>query len=261
MSGQTYKILLPVFAVLALTTACENMYLRPLALPTGYTYQNDAYKSPPSPEADDIGYTYSAEKNAQILESLRVKAEELFAQLEGKNSFAGEQIYVFNAHDANPQGRAFETALRDVLRKKGYTVGDKHSATRALGFTISETDRLQNDVDFGDFNKEHRELPIFKSYGDYEQMVVGLSLMEGEQVIDTVAAVYSVPMYGYDRDGGRLYFLGPVVGKPLYTKDAPAYRPAMNRALDVQHMEEKKERRRAAQDSYDGNAPQKLFNQ
>ncbi len=146
-------------------------------------------------------------------------------------------------------------------RKKGYTLGDKYSATMGLGYAFNEPDTLQADVNFGDFNQDHRILPIFKSYNDYERMILELALMKGPSVVDSVRGVYTVPMFGYQRDGGLPYFLQPIVGTPMQREGGAAYRPEMNKALDQQKMIEKKERGAVAAKDYDGNAPQALFNQ
>ena len=211
MSHSLIKTALPVFAILALS-ACENMYMRPLALPTGYTYLSDEYKSPPSPNPTDIGYEYSAEKNAHIVASMKDKAAEMFAQIEAQSDMTGKKIFVYNAHHHDAQNAAFDHVLREVVRENGYMLAKAQGEPGAfnLGYAIREPAQLDHDVNFGDFNDEYR-VPFFNKYDEYENMFIDMALMDGATVLAKIRAAYDLPMYGYKRHG-EFYFLKPQLG-------------------------------------------------
>lgn len=226
MSHSFIKTALPVFAILALS-ACENMYMRPLAIPTGYTYLNDEYKSPPSPNPADIGYEYSAEKNAHIVASMKSKARELFTQIEAQSGgdLIGKKIYIYNARYHDAQNAAFDHVLREVVRESGYMLAKTANETGAynLGYAIMETEQLDSEVDFGDFNKERR-VPFFDKYDEYENMFIDMALLDGSEVLTRIRAAYDLPMYGYERHG-EFYFLKPQLGAKADHARAPAMPP------------------------------------
>ncbi|MAE51644.1 MAG: hypothetical protein CMH27_07520 [Micavibrio sp.] len=213
MSYSFSKAALPVIAILALS-ACENMYLKPLALPTGYTYHNDDYKSPPSPQASGIGYEYSAEKNAHILQNMRVKAEDMFAQIQAQTDLTGKALYVYNARHHDAQNAAFDHVLRDVVRKNGYVLAKAPGETGSynLGYAIMEKDDLNRDVNFGDMNEEYRK-SYYHQYDEYEDMFIDMVVFDGEKVVTKYRANYDLPMYGYERHGG-FFFIKPQLGEP-----------------------------------------------
>tara|TARA_R100001143_G_C3331345_1_gene119611 strand:- start:104 stop:859 length:756 start_codon:yes stop_codon:yes gene_type:complete len=232
MSHRFIKTALPVFAILALS-ACENMYMRPLALPTGYTYLNDEYKSPPSPNATDIGYEYSTEKNAHIVASMKDKAAEMFAQIEAGSDMTGKKIYVYNARSHDAQNAAFDHVLREVISENGYTLAKSAHETGSynLGYAIREPEDLDSEIDFGDFNDEYR-VPFFNKYDEYENMFIDMALLDGQTVLTKIRAAYDLPMYGYKRHG-EFYFLKPQLGAKSDDAIAPPAMPPMEQQREV----------------------------
>lgn len=234
MSQSFMKAILPVFAILAIS-ACENMYMRPLAVPTGYTYLNDEYKSPPSPNPTDIGYEYSAEKNAHILASMKDKATEMFAQIETQSdgSMIGKKLYIYNARYHDAQNAAFDHVLREVVSESGYMLAKSADAngTYSLGYAIMETDQLDSEIDFGDFNQEYR-VPFFEKYDEYENMFVDMALLDGSKTLARVRAAYDLPMYGYKRHG-EFYFLKPQLGAKTEQVSAPAMPPVETQDMNA----------------------------
>lgn len=215
MSSNVSKVIFPALAVLSLS-ACENMYLRPSALPGGYAYYNQQYHSPPSPEPTHIGYDYSAEKNAHILAGMKVKAEELFSQISEGMDLSGHAIYVYNARHHDAQNAAFDHVLREVVREHGFTLAKTplQEGAYSLGYAIMEPDTLAHEINFGDLNEEYR-VPFFKKYNEYETMHIEIALLDGDTtVLNVVDAAYDLPMYGYERHG-QFYFLKPVLGRPI----------------------------------------------
>lgn len=212
MSRILVKAALPALAVLSLT-ACQNYFVKPNIIPTGYTYLSDEYKTIPSPEPTDIGYEYSLEKNNEVLQSMRVKAAEMLTQVEERNPILPSMrvVYVFSPVEMDAQSSAFEHALRDELRERDYILSNDKNEGLIIGYMIREPDQTEWRIDYGDLNKDHRDMPHYKKLNEYEPMVVDVSLAEGDTVIDKISAVYDLPMYGYNRNYSFKDLPGPEV--------------------------------------------------
>lgn len=212
MSRFSSKGVLPVFMILGLS-ACQNYIIKPSALPSGYTYYEDKYKSPPSPEASDIGYAYNADQNEQVLDGMRIKAEELFGQLEENYDMDGVNFYIYSTQRQNAQNAAFDHALREVVRARGYMLSTNPVGAIGLAYSIQEPEDLEKDINFGDMNEDHRETAHYKRIETYEKMILVLELVEGQEVLGSASAVYDMPMYGYDRDNNSARIIKPVAGE------------------------------------------------
>ncbi|MFP4312915.1 MAG: hypothetical protein ACLFR0_01200 [Alphaproteobacteria bacterium] len=192
-----------LFLCLGLTLgACENLYLNPSAMPTGYTYHTQKYKTIPSPEAEPIGYEYSEEKNAAILRSFREKIGQMLSQIEERNEILRSLrvVYVYSPVDIDPQSAVLDHVLREELRAKNYILTSDPAEGLILGYMIKEPEQTEKFVNFGDLNKDHRDPPHYHRLQEYEPMIVEMALYEGADIIDMLSAVYNVPMYGYERD-------------------------------------------------------------
>ena len=212
MSRILLKTVLPVSMLLGVA-ACQNYFVNPSAIPTGYKYHNQKYKTIPSPEPADLGYEYTVEQNDEILRSMRVKISQLLDQLEAENDLANKTVYVFTPHDHNAQNAAFDNVLRDELRARDYYLSGDPNDGYKLGYSIREPEDLEHHVDFGHFNGDEREAHHRDRYHEYEQMIVELALMDGPDTLDVVRGVYNMPMYGYNRDQ-YFHVLKPQVGTP-----------------------------------------------
>lgn len=211
MSRLFSKIALPALSLLALG-ACQNYFVKPNIMPTGYTYLNDEYKTIPSPEAVNIGYDFDQDKNNEVLRSLRSKVTEMITQLENSNDMMRSMrvLYLVNADDPDPQSAAFEHVLRDELRARDYILTLDWQEGLVLEYVIKEPEQTEKFVNFGDMNKDHRDRPHYKRLNDYEPMIVEMGLYEGTELLDTFSAAYTLPMYGYERD----YSFKDVIPKP-----------------------------------------------
>lgn len=216
MAGLSYKTALPLVMILGLT-GCQNYFVKPSAIPSGYTYHNDLYKSPPSPEATNLGYTYSEAKNAQLVESMRVKALELFNQLESGYDMAGVGLYIYNTHSHNPQNATLDHVLRDIVREKGYRISSVPDGAIGLGYSINEPKDLEKEINFGDLQDDNRKTAHYDRIDTYERMILKLELTDGPEVIGRASGMYDMPMYGYVRDN-NFRVIRPVAGEHKDTR-------------------------------------------
>lgn len=145
---------------------------------------------------------------------MKNKAEEMFAQIEAQSdgNLISKKLYVYNARYHDAQNAAFDHVLREVVRESGYTLAREANEPGSynLGYAIMETEQLDAQVDFGDFNDEYRA-PFFNKYDEYENMFIDMALLDGSTVVTKIRASYDLPMYGYKRHG-EFYFLKPQLG-------------------------------------------------
>lgn len=154
----------------------------------GYSSYNQPYKSPPGPEAHDLGYEYSAEKNAEVLAQLRGVAADMVSKLEAAADIPPGGIYL-----SPPPARAytsehgafynsFDHVLREELSSRGYNVSTNPQGATPLKFVAQPP---KGDGAF--LNPEKAE------QGD---LVLSLILGAGPEPVQ-VSDLYNVPTYGY----------------------------------------------------------------
>lgn len=199
MSLFLLKTALPAIALISLG-ACQNYFVKPNIIPAGYAYHDQKYKTIPSPNPVDLGYAYTEEQNAEVIRSIREKAAQLLDQIEQRNEIPNKTVFVFTPHDHNAQNATFDHVLREELADRNYRITQDQSEGLIIGFSIREPRNLEEHVDFGNLNGEHRDDHHKTRINTYEKMIVEMALMDGPQTLDVVSAVYDMPMYGYDRD-------------------------------------------------------------
>ena len=180
-------------SVFALSLAgCGN----PSYMPAGYAYHQNEYKAAPGPEAKNIGYDYSPEKNQEILEAWRVAVSDLFSRLETEAGLAPGAIYIEPASPQNAFDASFDDALRAEMIARGYTLAEVSESLPHLRYEAS----------------------IAKSEENFEgrrAFLLSLTILDAAAkpaVLGQASGVYDLPDYGYGRAPmpGKLY--EPVFG-------------------------------------------------
>ncbi len=154
----------------------------------GYSSYNEPYKSPPGSEAHELGYEYSAEKNAQVLAQLRTVAADLVAKLEAATEMPAQGIYI-----TPPPPRAytsergafynsFDHVLREELTQRGYRISLNPEGAVPLKFVAQPP---KGDGAF---------LPAEKA--EEGELVLTLIMGSGPEPV-RVRDLYNVPTYGY----------------------------------------------------------------
>ncbi len=111
------SVFLTIVLVLGLT-GCRTLW-NPTSVPSGYAYQNEKYKAPPGPEADSIGYAYSAQANEDVLQIWHVVIKDLVEKMVGQLGPGSKRIYVQSPPRRNVFNSSYDYALRAELRKRG----------------------------------------------------------------------------------------------------------------------------------------------
>ncbi|GJL85809.1 MAG: hypothetical protein DHS20C02_15840 [Micavibrio sp.] len=154
----------------------------------GYSSYEEPYKSPPGPEAHELGYNYSAGKNAEVLAQMRGVAADLVMKLEAATDRPSGGVYL-----SPPPARgytsergafynSFDHVLREELTARGYNVVTNPQGATALKFVAQPP---KGDGVFLNPEKTHQ--------GD---LVLSLIMGSGPEPV-RVSDLYNVPTYGY----------------------------------------------------------------
>ncbi len=123
-------------AAALLLTACLG---DPLPLPRGYSANHDVYKSVPGPEARDVGYEYSNEKNQSVSDRVTPVAKDLVTKLDEVLSFSSDEIYLrMPRHTAFYN--VFDHALRQEFIQSGYVLSNDKEHAVVVDFAALNAD-------------------------------------------------------------------------------------------------------------------------
>jgi hypothetical protein len=186
---------LSLFFALALA-ACAN----PSPFASGYTYHGDLYKAPPGPEARDIGYDYTLQRNDNVVQIWQIVAQDLVSQLEEQTGLAAQPVYIEKQENPNAFNASFDNALREQFKQRGYVLSAIPDGAVYLRYNAEEA-------------KSEENVPANpEGFGDYLMTLQTLDVTGEEPVVTgEVGGVYKLPVYGYS---GYHYgnFLKPVIG-------------------------------------------------
>ena len=189
------KMLFSLSAATLLIAACDTV-MRPSFMPAGYTYHQEAYKSPPNGTPWDIGYEYTHAKNKEVLDQWHFVAADLISQLEETNLLGQAPVHLASPDIDNAFSLSLDHALRSEMRARNYTI-EAFPTVESLKLVVSaydpeyETNLLSydyNDIEEG--NPEPPEL-INKDIG------ILIKAPTPEQDITLVNRIYNLPLYGY----------------------------------------------------------------
>lgn len=189
------KAMLPVLGVCMLA-GCKSMFYKPYVVPTGYTYHKNDYKFSGPDMAEEIGYTYTAEENAKIVEMWRPKVAELINNLEMQTGMRDGAVYIVQADQKTAHYMTFDHILRDELRARGYTISSDPAHGKTLAYDILDPAYID---DIRDIEKKNDIVTQNKPYieTDYKEMMLQLVLSDAEALVAEVSGVYVLPMFGY----------------------------------------------------------------
>ncbi len=199
---------------LALTnlSACREYLDLPTPMPSGYTYHADLYKSPPSPEADDIGYTYSPAENEKIMKIWQTKAEEVLQAFHENTGTELDIVFIAPPSLDSAQNYSLDHSLREALRKQGVRLATRPEDILTLEYEIS---RVPDEDAPPVYPRAERieNHPASAPYENYEPMVVEVRLKDGRQLVTKSSNVHILPMFGYRRDyHNGIHFYDSITG-------------------------------------------------
>ena len=205
---------LPAVVLLCLG-GCKTLISSPShVMPSGYTYHQNTYKSPPPAKADNLGYEYSAEKNSEILALWRPSAEDLVKKLEMQAGLNNANIYIRVPLNTDTQMATFDHVLRQVLRERGHAlISDRYAGT-ILTYNIFDPQSLKDDdrTQYAYHDEYHQDAPDYIKPQDYKPMVIEMTAYDKTTPVATLNGIYTVPMYGYDKYD-LPHFWAPIAGQ------------------------------------------------
>ncbi|MEZ5918357.1 MAG: hypothetical protein R3D66_00015 [Alphaproteobacteria bacterium] len=191
-----------LFLTAFLSLSACRVIADPTFAPSGYTYHQDLYKSPPGPEAADIGYDYSAVRNDEVQRLWQISVSDLLNQLEDQRGEAlPDTVYIRPLDHKNAFNGAFDNALRQELADRGHILTDNTGDGDILMLTIDARDpdwtqkKPQPEYN-GDLEYETHE-QIHKKFKD---IILMIGTSRGSLIMEQASATYTLPFYGYDRE-------------------------------------------------------------
>lgn len=168
----------------------------------GYTYHGQTYPSQPVSKADNLGYQYSEEKNAEILAIWRTKVEDIVSHIEQQAGLSNADFYIRVPLSPDTQLLTFDHVLREVLRKRGHRIISDRYAGIILTYDIYDPDLSTEKVEY-DYNEAldgrgPDNFPLHISEAEYQPMVIEMQAFDKTTPIASFMGAYTVPMYGYE---------------------------------------------------------------
>lgn len=182
-------------------TGCKPVW-DPTFMPSGYSFEHKEYKTPPGPKAAPIGYPYSAEQNAAVLESWRVAVSDLVLRAKAHDINPAGPVYLTSDLPQGAFRSAFDHSLREELQASGVTLTTDPAEGMHLFYSaydpadpgIPETTYNYNDEPHhpnvaGEFLPPSKDLELV------------LATVDADIIGTKVASVYKVPSYGFKPAG------------------------------------------------------------
>ncbi|MEZ5815441.1 MAG: hypothetical protein R3E13_12100 [Alphaproteobacteria bacterium] len=188
--------------VLALT-GCKPVW-DPTFMPSGYAYHSSEYKAPTGPEAADIGYEYSVEQNAAVLESWRHAAADLLLRAKANDVLPAGPVYLTTDLETGTFQVTFETSLRHEMLAQGITVatGAEDAGAQALFYSAYDPEEEGRPETTRPYNDEaHHPNKDGDHLSPYKTMNLVLGQVHDGILTQKVAAFHEVPSYGFKPAG------------------------------------------------------------
>jgi len=162
-------------------------------MPSGYTYHQDEYKAPPAANPRAIGYDYSVQKNAEMLETWRTVASDLTDKIEAKAPLSAAPVFLSSPQKANAFDISLDHVMREEFRKRGYTLASVPSED-SIKLQISSHDlELKDEMKATQVDSE-AAAEIEKINKD---VIIKVNGLVGELPTTLVEAQYNLPLFGH----------------------------------------------------------------
>lgn len=193
-----------VFAsILVLALAGCKPIWDPTFMPSGYAHHQKEYKTPPGPEAADIGYDYSAEKNEAVLEEWRKAASDLVLRAKAHDIRPMQPVYLTTDLPHGAFQSAFDHALRGEMQSHGYLLADDPVDAQTLFYSAydpTDPGAAESTYNVNDDDARHAN-----AAGDYlatsKEFELVLSTVNDGVMATKVSHIYTVPSYGFSPAG------------------------------------------------------------
>lgn len=182
-------------AVIALN-ACKTL-IEPTFIPSGYTYHHDEYKSPGADKPWHIGYDYSRDENAHVLNKWRMVAADLTDKLEESASLGATPVFLASPDIDNAFSLSLDHALREEFRSRGFALvavpSEDAFKIKASTYDPEFKDAMRsyalNDQEQKDLPEPPREVS--------KTLVIKVHGLVADMTSVLVEEPYELPLYGY----------------------------------------------------------------
>ena len=134
------------FSVLTVTSlmvlaACSS----PNAIPTGYVYHDDVYKSPNPPESSKFTKLQRSIMGAEQADQFRLATYSLVDSLTNRAGMPPKPVYVMTPETMTPFYANMDNDLRESLRHIGYRLADNPQDAYVITYNATITKSMTKD--------------------------------------------------------------------------------------------------------------------
>lgn len=182
-----------------LVAACKPMW-DPTFIPSGYTYHNNAYNSPAGPKPEPIGYEYTAERHAHVMQEWEAAVSDLVLRAEANGMRPAGPVAMTTDMEPSAFNGTFAYVLGQELMDAGYVItADADQPDATVLYYSAYDPELGEDVLYEDHYND--DLEYYNADNSYSSETKPLELVlgfAGDDVLDMrVSAVYDIPLHGY----------------------------------------------------------------
>jgi hypothetical protein len=215
------------FAVAFTALAGCRSVMDPTAMPAGYSYHQNIYKSPPGPPAADIGYPFSSERNDVVVEKWQAAAGRLVSKLESDLNIQPQAVYVESLPHANAFNTSLDYVLREELRSRGYTLANTplHVLHLKPEIYLEGDEKIPVEPNaYNDDPEVRTEIPHREKAQDFR---ISITALRDNVLKGRIAHEFALPAYGYvrgegqDRRESKLYRQAPEGSDAAVTQKPP----------------------------------------
>lgn len=190
--------MLSLLSLLALS-GCRSVW-DPTFMPAGYSYHQEKYKSPPGPEAADIGYKYSADKNEAVLGEWRGALRDLLLKARANDLGVPQTVALQTDLEQSAFQGTYDSMLREELRSGGHVLTNEAAGAPALFYSAYDpandgrVEREPRKGYNGDQEPHFKDSRFVPPSGNIE---LAIGLVQNGKWIKKVSGVYNLPLYGF----------------------------------------------------------------
>jgi hypothetical protein len=170
--------------------ACSH----PNAMPTGYTYHNEMYKSPAPPPSSKITTEQRQYMDGKQAEQFRDAVYDLVKRLSGRAGMPPKPVYVLAPDPMTTFYANIDNDLRESMRHLGYAISDVPTGAYVFAYDARLLTKPRGQISTGEPNVE-LVLRVFDSIGEDARMLTeesGHYYIQGAEVLHIQPSFYSL---------------------------------------------------------------------
>jgi len=183
--------------------ACKSV-MDPTFIPSGYAHHQKEFKAPPADDPWSIGYDYTRDANAAVLNEWKAVAADLSNKIESTAPLSAAPIFLSSPAMDNAFTLSLDHALRQEFLSRGYTLA-----------TIPREDTIKLQI--SSYDPEFQDVMRSYNLNDQDQidrpepskavnkdLILKVDGLVNDIPTTLVEAPYKLPLYGYQDE--QLYF-------------------------------------------------------